>query len=150
MPGGSLLRLPAAPAVALGLLVAAYVLVFGWLTWAQQSNFGTFGYDMGLYDQGIWLLSQFRDPFVTIRGLSFFEHHVNLIVLLLVPGQPAEDGHVRADQQPEGGHGPARGGHAPVVARRRSSAATNWSRSPSRTAWTLPVSTPVRWSLTIW
>src|SRR4029450_10394335 len=65
---------------------------------------------------------------------------------LLLPGQPAEDGHVRADQQPEDGRGPARGGHAPVVARRRSSAAMNWSRSPSRTAWMLPVSTPVRWS----
>src|SRR6266545_1221392 len=85
VPVTSLLALPAAPAVALGVLVAAYVLVFGRLTWAQQSNFGTFGYDMGLYDQGIWLVSRFKDPFVTIRGLNFFEHHVNLITLLFVP-----------------------------------------------------------------
>ena len=42
--------------------------MFGTLTWAQHENFGTFGYDMGLYDQGIWLLSRFREPFVTIRG----------------------------------------------------------------------------------
>src|SRR5215217_7031740 len=69
---------------------------------------------------------------------------------VLVPGQPAEDGHVRADQQPEDGRGPALGGHSAVVARRRSSAAMNWSRSPSRTAWMFPVSSPVRWSLTIW
>jgi uncharacterized membrane protein len=69
----------------LGLLVGVYVVVFGRLTWAQHSNFGTFGYDMGLYDQGIWLLSRFKDPFVTIRGLSFFEHHVNLVTLLFVP-----------------------------------------------------------------
>jgi uncharacterized membrane protein len=73
------------PAAVLGLLVVAYVAVFGWLTWRQHANFGTFGYDMGLYDQGIWLLSQFKDPFVTIRGLDFFQHHVNLITVLFVP-----------------------------------------------------------------
>ena len=33
-------------------MVAVYVGTFGWLTWAQHANFGTFGYDMGLYDQG--------------------------------------------------------------------------------------------------
>ena len=57
------------PSVAAGLLIATYIGVFGRLTWAQHENFGTFGYDMGLYDQGIWLLSRFQDPFVTIRGL---------------------------------------------------------------------------------
>src|SRR5438105_669475 len=46
-------------------LVLAYTLVFGVLTWRQQSNFGTFGFDMGIFDQGIWLLSRFHDPFVT-------------------------------------------------------------------------------------
>jgi len=74
-----------APAFALGGLIAAYVATFGTLTWFQHENFGTFGYDMGLYDQGIWLVSRFKDPFVTIRGLNFFAHHVNLITLLFVP-----------------------------------------------------------------
>jgi uncharacterized membrane protein len=74
-----------APAVALGGLITAYVATFGTLTWFQHENFGTFGYDMGLYDQGIWLVSRFKDPFVTIRGLNFFAHHVNLITLLFVP-----------------------------------------------------------------
>jgi uncharacterized membrane protein len=73
------------PAVAVGGLTAAYVATFGTLTWFQHANFGTFGYDMGLYDQGIWLVSRFKDPFVTIRGLNFFAHHVNLITLLFVP-----------------------------------------------------------------
>jgi uncharacterized membrane protein len=81
----SLLALPGAPAVAVWLLIAVYVATFGPLVWAQHVNFGTFGYDMGLYDQGIWLLSRFRDPFVTIRGLYYFEHHVNLVTVLFVP-----------------------------------------------------------------
>jgi uncharacterized membrane protein len=73
------------PVVALGALVAAYVAILGSLTWAQQSNFGTYGFDMGLYDQGIWLLSRFKEPFLTGRGLNFFAHHVNPITLLFVP-----------------------------------------------------------------
>ena len=77
--------LAATPAATLGLAVGGYVLVFGRLTWAQQSNFGTFGFDMGIYDQGIWLLSRFRAPFDTVRGLPFFAHHVNVIALALVP-----------------------------------------------------------------
>jgi uncharacterized membrane protein len=59
--------------------------VFGQLTWAQQSNFGTFGYDMGIYDQSIWLLSRFRTPFSTVRGLHYFGFHVNVVAFLLVP-----------------------------------------------------------------
>jgi len=80
------LRRPTAgPVTALVAMVGLYVTVFGTLTWSQQSNYGTFGYDMGIYDQGIWLLSRFKDPFVTIRGLEFFAHHVNLIALAIVP-----------------------------------------------------------------
>jgi uncharacterized membrane protein len=82
--GWRLARL-AAPEVVLGASVAVYVAIFGSLTWAQQSNFGTFGFDMGLYDQGIWLLSRFKAPFLTGRGLNFFAHHVNPITLLFVP-----------------------------------------------------------------
>src|SRR6266545_4845760 len=73
------------PVLVLAGLIAAYVAVFGSLTWAQQSNYGTFGFDMGIYDQGIWLLSRFEEPFVTVRGLNYFGHHVNPITLLFVP-----------------------------------------------------------------
>jgi len=73
------------PVLVLAGLIAAYVAVFGSLTWAQQSNYGTFGFDMGIYDQGIWLLSRFKEPFVTVRGLNYFGHHVNPITLLFVP-----------------------------------------------------------------
>lgn len=62
-----------------------YVIVFGVLTWRQQSRFATFGFDMGIFDQGIWLLSRFRDPFVTVRGLGYFGNHVNILSILLVP-----------------------------------------------------------------
>lgn len=66
-------------------MVAAYVVVFGFLTVRQHQRFGTFGFDMGIHDQGIWLLSRFREPFVTVRGLHYFGHHLNLISLAFVP-----------------------------------------------------------------
>lgn len=82
----SYLRRPVAgPATALGALVAIYIGVFGDLTYRQQSNFGTFGFDMGIYDQAIWLLAHFKTPFDTIRGLNYFGQHVNLVTLLFVP-----------------------------------------------------------------
>jgi uncharacterized membrane protein len=73
------------PALALAGLIALYVYVFGTLTWMQQANFATFGFDMGIYDQGIWLLSRFKEPFDTVRGLNYFAHHVNVITLAFVP-----------------------------------------------------------------
>ncbi len=73
------------PRVVLGGMIAVYVFVFGQLTWAQHANFGTFGFDMGIYDQGIWLVSRGHDPFVTVRGLHYFGHHANLSTLLFVP-----------------------------------------------------------------
>jgi uncharacterized membrane protein len=75
----------ARPVLVLGLMILTYVVVFGRLTWAQQSNFGTFGFDMGIYDQGIWLVSRFKDPFVTVRGFNYFGHHVNILTLVFVP-----------------------------------------------------------------
>jgi uncharacterized membrane protein len=80
-----LLRRALNPWFALGAMISIYVVVFGTLTWRQQSNFATFGFDMGIYDQGLWLVSRFQRPFVTVRGLNYFGHHVNLITLLFVP-----------------------------------------------------------------
>lgn len=76
---------PLAPVLVLVSMMASYVVVFGTLTWMQQTNFGTFGFDMGIYDQGIWLLSRFKTPFDTVRGLNYFGHHVNLITVAFVP-----------------------------------------------------------------
>ena len=82
----SFLRRPVAgPVTALAGLVLVYIVVFGDLTYRQQSNYGTFGFDMGIYDQGIWLLAHFKTPFDTIRGLNYFGQHVNIVTLLFVP-----------------------------------------------------------------
>jgi uncharacterized membrane protein len=60
-------------------------LTFFFLGQLRHDRFGTFSFDLGIYDQGVWLLSQFKSPFVTVRGLQLFGHHMNLILLLLAP-----------------------------------------------------------------
>ena len=76
---------PHPAAMMLAGMVGLYWLVFGFLVYRQHSNFGTFGFDIGIHDQGIWLVSQGRSPFVTVRGLDYFAHHVNLISMVFVP-----------------------------------------------------------------
>jgi uncharacterized membrane protein len=66
-------------------MILTYIGIFGWLTWLQQANFGTFDYDMGIFDQEIWLAAHHLNPFVTIRGLNMWANHVNPIIYLLVP-----------------------------------------------------------------
>ena len=71
-----------AAAIALGVL---------WATWATaytvtvHRGIGTSAYDFGLYDQGVWLLSRGREPFVTLMGRNLFGDHTSFILLPLVP-----------------------------------------------------------------
>ena len=78
-------RAEGAPLGVLAALVVVYVVVFGWLTYQQQRNYGTFGFDMGIHDQGIWLLSHFKDPYVTVVGRDYLGHHLNLIAFVYAP-----------------------------------------------------------------
>jgi uncharacterized membrane protein len=73
------------PEAVLALLVTLWSVEFIRLPMLRYDRFGTFGFDLGIYDQGTWLLSRFKDPFVTIRGLELFGHHANVFLLLLAP-----------------------------------------------------------------
>mgnify|MGYP000418553938 CR=1 FL=1 len=66
-------------------MMAAWSALFITLGWMRHERYATFGFDLGIYDQGVWLVSRFRDPFVTIRGLDLFGHHMNPILLGFVP-----------------------------------------------------------------
>lgn len=73
------------PEGVLAVLVMVWSAEFIRLPMLRYDRFGTFGFDLGIYDQGIWLLSRSKDPFVTIRGLELFGHHANVFLFLLVP-----------------------------------------------------------------
>ena len=74
---------PAAWLVSLGVMV--FAVVFGSLGVQNHRNFGTWSYDMGIYDQALWLMSRFGDTFMSVRGLDVWGHHVNLIGYAFVP-----------------------------------------------------------------
>jgi uncharacterized membrane protein len=66
-------------------LMVAYTAYFSHITVAMHHGYGTPAYDMGIFDQGIWLLSRFKAPFVTVMGRNLFGDHTSFILLLLVP-----------------------------------------------------------------
>lgn len=66
-------------------LVIAYAMRFSLLSVAVHDGYDTPAYDMGLFDQGIWLLSRFHAPFVTVMGRNLFGDHTCFILLLVVP-----------------------------------------------------------------
>jgi len=72
-------------ALALGVTLGVFVVVFTAATWTAHARFGTYGFDVGIYDQGTWLLSRARAPFVTVRGLDLLGQHAAYIMALIAP-----------------------------------------------------------------
>lgn len=70
---------------ALAGMILVWSVVFIRLGWLRHTRFGTFGFDLGIYDQAIWLMSRFKSPFITLRGLPFWGTHANPILVLFVP-----------------------------------------------------------------
>jgi uncharacterized membrane protein len=64
---------------------AAFFVVFGALILRRHATFGTPVFDFGIFDQGLWLLSRFDEPFVTLRGLHLFGDHSSYLMLGLLP-----------------------------------------------------------------
>lgn len=75
----------AAPHLPVAALIVAYALRFGLLSVQAQDGYSDPGYDMGIFDQGVWLLSRFHAPYVTVMGRDLFGDHTSFILLLAVP-----------------------------------------------------------------
>ncbi|HEX8770225.1 MAG TPA: DUF2079 domain-containing protein [Acidimicrobiales bacterium] len=58
-----------------------YVALFLYWTFRQHRGLGTQAFDIGIFDQGVWLLSRFKDPFITINGRNLFGDHASFILL---------------------------------------------------------------------
>ncbi len=74
-----------APQAILAGAVALYIGYFTRRSLDIHHALGTATYDSALYDQGIWLLSRFETPFVTLMGRNLFGDHTSFVLLLLVP-----------------------------------------------------------------
>jgi uncharacterized membrane protein len=61
---------------------------FGWLTYLTLHRFHGlhFGaFDLGIFDQGMWLIANGHEPFVTLRGLHLLGDHASYLLYLLAP-----------------------------------------------------------------
>lgn len=66
-------------------IVLAWVGWFGYLAIHRFHGVGFGAFDLGIFDQGLWLISRFEEPFVTLRGLHLFADHASYIMFLLAP-----------------------------------------------------------------
>jgi uncharacterized membrane protein len=73
------------PLVVLLLLVAGYAVFYGLWSVRKYHAYHAPAFDMSIFDQGVWLLSRFKDPFVTILGLNIFGDHAVFIMAFFVP-----------------------------------------------------------------
>jgi uncharacterized membrane protein len=71
--------------IVLGLLSWWWFWTFFQLGALRHDRFGTFGFDLGIFDQAAWLVAHFRDPFMTVRGLDVWGHHGNFVFILFAP-----------------------------------------------------------------
>ncbi len=66
------------------LLVASmlgWILLYLHWTFRQHNGLGTQAFDIGIFDQGVWLLSRFKRPFVTVNGRNLFGDHTSFLLL---------------------------------------------------------------------
>ncbi|MDH3607586.1 MAG: DUF2079 domain-containing protein, partial [Acidimicrobiia bacterium] len=64
---------------------AVFAAIHAALIVSRYNRFGIYTFDFGIFDQGLWLLSRFDNPFVTLRGLNLFADHSSYVMVLLTP-----------------------------------------------------------------
>ena len=55
------------------------------LTYTLYDQFAYMTFDLGIFDQAVWLISQGKTPFVTARGTHILGDHFSVILYLLAP-----------------------------------------------------------------
>lgn len=66
-------------------LVGLYVLWFVHLSLLLYGTYGDPPYDLSIFDQGMWLISHFHVPFVTVMGRDLFGDHTSFVLYLFAP-----------------------------------------------------------------
>ena len=72
-------------ALAVAAMAAVFAAYFAVRTSRVHYGLGTSSYDFGLYEQGTWLLSRFKEPYVTLMGRNLLGDHTSFVLLLVVP-----------------------------------------------------------------
>ena len=68
-----------------GLLIVAYYWYFAHVSTSAYRGYAYRTFDLGFYDQGVWLLSRFHAPYITLVGRNLFGDHAQFSLLALAP-----------------------------------------------------------------
>lgn len=66
-------------------LALGFGTLFGRLGVRHYNAFGSWAFDLGIYDQALWKASRFGKTFITVRGLEMWGHHFNPVLYLHAP-----------------------------------------------------------------
>lgn len=66
-------------------LISAYLFWFCFLSIKMYDGYGYPPFDLAIFDQGLWLLTHFHAPFVTVMGRDLFGDHTSFILLAIAP-----------------------------------------------------------------
>jgi uncharacterized membrane protein len=69
----------------LALAISAFILIFMTIQLRRFYFLGAQAIDLGIFQQGVWLLANGYSPFVTVRGWHLFADHFSPILFVFVP-----------------------------------------------------------------
>lgn len=67
------------------ILTAGFTFIYSVAVFIRHCHFESFAYDLGIYDQAVWLFSQFKFPYSTIKEMIIWGDHFSPSLVLLAP-----------------------------------------------------------------
>ncbi|MCS7186890.1 MAG: DUF2079 domain-containing protein [Armatimonadota bacterium] len=66
--------------------IFAFTAYFLWLQMRRYEQLGAYAFDLGIFQQGVWLIAQGKAPFVTVRGMNILgDHFTPILYIIAVP-----------------------------------------------------------------
>jgi len=66
-------------------LIGLFVVWNFYLGWRLYYGYGYPPFDLAIFDQGLWLITHFHAPFVTVMGRNLFGDHTSFILFVVAP-----------------------------------------------------------------
>lgn len=71
---------------ALSVACGVFVAYFLWLQLRRYEQLGAYAFDLGIFQQAVWLMAHGETPFVTVRGMNILgDHFTPILYLLAIP-----------------------------------------------------------------
>lgn len=67
------------------LTITIFSVIYAFMSVHKHNSFQTFGWDLGVFDHGIWQWSQFKIPYSSFHDLPWLADHFHLILVTIAP-----------------------------------------------------------------